>query len=176
MLLANRQWALKPQDVVVLTKIGVNADAAFTFLRLASEIDLAPSAVHGSVSRLIAARLLTQSEGFPTLVRQAALEFLLYGVRYCFPPVTGSATRGIATAYAAPPLRDLISQAESTPPVWPSPSGDVRGFALYPLYSNVPSAAQRDIRLYECLALIDSLRLGAARERDLAVRLLGERL
>ena len=60
--------------------------------------------------------------------------------------------------------------------MWPDPEGKVRGQSLLPLYPRVPLAARDDPRLYELLALFDGLRIGQARERDLAARLLGERL
>lgn len=108
--------------------------------------------------------------------RLALREFVLHGAKYSFPPSMGSTTRGIPTGYAAPPLRELIMQPDEPPPVWPHPDGQTRGVALYPLYPTVPSAAARDESLYECLALFDALRAGAARERELAHQLLSERL
>ena len=42
------------------------------------------------------------------------------------------------------------------------------GEALEPLYKTAAKAAQRDPKLYECLALIDAIRSGRARERKLA--------
>jgi hypothetical protein len=44
----------------------------------------------------------------------------------------------------------------------------MRGIALTPLYKTVPEAAKRDSLLYERLALIDAIRDGRARERNLA--------
>ena len=85
-------------------------------------------------------------------------------------------TRGLPTAHAAAPLRDRIGQSADPPPVWPSPDGQSRGLALYPLYPSVPSAAMRDPDLYEALALFDAIRGGNARERNLASQLLTKRL
>jgi len=39
----------------------------------------------------------------------------------------------------------------------------------------VPRAARADPALYECLALFDALRSGAARERQIATELLSEK-
>jgi len=47
---------------------------------------------------------------------------------------------------------------------------------LEPLYKNVPYAALRDPALYELLALVDAIRDGRARERNLAERDLVRRL
>jgi hypothetical protein len=47
---------------------------------------------------------------------------------------------------------------------------------LLPLYPKLPLAAMRDPALYELLALFDALRIGQAREREMARELLEERL
>ncbi|MGC1646779.1 MAG: hypothetical protein WA741_13190 [Candidatus Sulfotelmatobacter sp.] len=62
------------------------------------------------------------------------------------------------------------------PPVWPNPAGLVRGIAFSPLYKNVPQAALRDPQLYELLALVDAIREGRAREREIAIRELTVRI
>jgi hypothetical protein len=80
------------------------------------------------------------------------------------------------TAYAAPPLRDQIAGGGDLPPVWPDPDGDVRGATLEPLHKAVPKAARKDPALHELLALIDALRDGRARERQLAEKELSARL
>jgi hypothetical protein len=81
------------------------------------------------------------------------------------------------SAYAAPPLNEIISPAEGEhPPVWPDPEGSARGYELEPLYPSVPKAARLDNGLYELLALVDAIRDGRARERNLAVEHLQKRL
>jgi len=45
-----------------------------------------------------------------------------------------------------------------------------------PLHKNVPQAALEDAKLYELLALVDALRDGRARERELAGHELKRRL
>jgi len=69
----------------------------------------------------------------------------------------------------------MVANAESVV-VWPHPEGSVRGQALLPLYGKLPLAAIEDKPLYELLALFDALRAGRARERELAIKLLEERL
>ena len=66
------------------------------------------------------------------------------------------------------PLAREISHSGNNPPVWPDAHGKVRGIALEPLHHAVPNAAGRDKQLGESLALVDALRIGSARERDLA--------
>ena len=45
-----------------------------------------------------------------------------------------------------------------------------------PLYPSVPEAALKDEKLHELLALVDALRVGRAREKELAIRELKKRL
>jgi hypothetical protein len=54
--------------------------------------------------------------------------------------------------------------------------GKIRGIALQPLHDSAPEIARRDPSLAERLALVDALRLGDARIRGLAGKLLRERL
>ena len=81
-----------------------------------------------------------------------------------------SALRGVATSSAAEPLKSEIATSNDLPPVWPWPDGETRGVSLDPLYKSVPHAALRDPALYQFLALIDAIRDGRARERNLAER------
>ncbi len=60
--------------------------------------------------------------------------------------------------------------------MWPDPEGEVRGVGLEPLHTAVPKAVRKDPVLYELLALIDALRDGRTRERQIAERELSGRL
>jgi len=103
-------------------------------------------------------------------------EFLVHGLKYAFPAEHGEVTRGIPTSYAAEPLKSEITISNDLPPVWPWHEGDTRGVGLEPLYKSVPHAALRDPALYQLLALVDAIRDGRARERNLAERDLAHRL
>ncbi|MCP4695559.1 MAG: hypothetical protein GY862_01735 [Gammaproteobacteria bacterium] len=128
---------------------------------------MSPSEVHQGLKRAQAARLVHVRGESRQPARQALLEFLVHGVKYVYPPERGSLTRGIPTAYAAPPLRELVTQGDDLPPVWPHPQGTAKGFQFAPLYKSVPQAALCDSRLYELLALLDAVRDGRAREKEL---------
>jgi hypothetical protein len=166
--------ALLPQDVLVLAKLVSYGGQRPSMAQMAADLGLSPSQVHASLKRLERSRLITPSTNEPQL--RAVEEFLLHGVKYAFPAVRGEATRGMPTAYAAPPLRAAIAQDGDPPPVWPSAEGKVRGVTLEPLHRAAPKAAAQDPLLYELLALIDALRDGRARERQLAERELSGRL
>jgi len=166
--------SLKPQDVVVLLKLASRADATWSYPKLAVELGMSPSEVHASVRRATQSTLLQEST---RSVNQAALlEFLVHAVKYVFPPERGGVTRGLPTAHSAPPLRSHFRAGANLPVVWADPEGTVRGEALEPLYRSVPQAARADAQLYEWLALVDAVRAGRARERELAVAELRRRL
>jgi hypothetical protein len=80
------------------------------------------------------------------------------------------------TGYAVPPLSDQIAASGDLPPVWPDPEGTVRGITFEPLHRAAVKAARQDRSLYELLALIDALRDGRVRERQLAEKELSARL
>jgi hypothetical protein len=154
---------LKPQDLVAALKLAVGP--SLTYPQLAVALSLSLSEAHGAVKRAQAAGLLL-TDRQPN--RSAILEFVVHGVRYAFPPVRGGITRGMPTAHAAPPLTELIVQDNDPVPVWPDPQGEARGASFKPLYRGAPKAARSDAKLYQCLSLIDALRGGRARERNLA--------
>jgi hypothetical protein len=142
--------------------------------QLASELGLSSSQIHLSLKRLQRSHLVDSQDGRPRL--QPIEEFLVHGVKYAFPAQRGEPTRGMPTAYAAPPLRDHFAADSELPPVWPSADGRVRGITFEPLHKSAPKAAAQDPVLYELLALLDALREGRARERQMAERELRSRL
>ena len=102
--------------------------------------------------------------------------FVISGAPYAYPAVRGEATIGFPTSHAVPPLSEQIQPSAELPPVWPHQEGTLRGQGVLPLYENLPLAAVDDSKLYELLALFDALRIGQARERELAKKLLEQRL
>lgn len=165
---------LLSQDVVVLAKLISYGGNRPSIAQLAADLSLSSSQVHLSLKRLERSHLIDGQGGRPLL--RAVEEFLLHGVKYAFPARRGETTRGIPTAYAAPPLNAHIVESGDLPPVWPDAEGDRRGITLEPLHKTVPRAARKDPVLYELLALVDVLRDGRARERRLAERELSARL
>lgn len=165
---------LKPQDILVLLKLTQTRWVGAPYGRLAEELGMSPSEVHAAVQRAVSAGLVNVH--LRSVIRDAAAEFLVHGVKYVFPAKRGELTRGLPTGVGAPPLVSLFSPSREPVPVWPDPEGDVRGYALEPLYKSVPKAAKRDPDLYALLALVDAIRSGRARERALAEKELLTRL
>jgi hypothetical protein len=184
---------LSPQDVVVVLKLLAAGYKYRTYAQLGEELALSPSQVFRSVERAEAVRLLdptlrtvppppssgSRSQDRPVLPwpnRANLKEFLIHGVKYAFPVHRGGLVRGVKTAHAAPPLKEQLAESFEPPPVWPDAEGTVRGLEFSPLYKNVPAAARRDPKLYELLALVDAIRDGRAREREIAIRELTMRI
>jgi hypothetical protein len=164
---------LLPQDVVVLFKLATYRGGRPPIAQVAGDLMLSPSQVHASLKRLERSRLIDAQTSRPLL--HATEEFLIHGLKYAFPAQRGEATRGMATAHAAPPLKTLIAEGD-LPPVWPDAKGDVRGVTFEPLHKAAPVAARKDPALYELLALTDAMRDGRVRERKLAEKELSARL
>jgi hypothetical protein len=167
---------LRPVDIVVLLKLSLTPDGRPPYLQMANELHLYPSEVYASVKRARASQLVQGAARKDRLNRSGLIEFLQHGIRYAFPAEKGALTRGVPTSYAAPPLNRSITAGNDPPPVWPYEDGPTRGYGFAPLHKNVPKAALEDPRLYELLAMVDALRDGRARERELASCELGKRL
>jgi hypothetical protein len=157
---------VKGQDVVVLSAMLGMADSQKTLPALSETLHLSLATIHRSVKRLQAAGLL---DGDRDVRLAQADEFFAHALQYLFPPRFGGESRGVPTAWAAPPLRDELTTTDGPLPVWAHPNGESRGIALEPLHEVVPDLASRDAELYERLALVDALRIGDARIRNLAI-------
>ncbi len=167
---------LKPQDLLVVLKLWVGRGQAWTYQTLAQALGLSSAEAHAAVKRARAAGLLLSGPLSAPPNLMALREFLIHGARYAFPAQVGALGRGIPTAHAAQPLKEVLVPSDEPSPVWPHPRGTVRGLSVNPLYPSAPGAALEDAALYELLALLDALRIGRARERQTAARMIEERL
>ena len=167
---------LKPQDVLVVLKLLAMGQRSWSYAWLAVQLGMSPSQLHSAVKRALAAQLAVRKgdEIVPNI--RNLEEFLVHGLKYVFVPEQGEMTRGIPTGHAAPPLKRHFVPGGEPPPVWPDAKGEVRGFAFSPLYNLAPRAALSDPQLYELLVLVDAIRGGRVREREIAIKELKERL
>lgn len=163
---------MSPLDIVILLKIVSYGDQAWLQTPLAEALGISQSEISKSLNRSKNAGLLAPNG--KAVMKMALLEFLQYGLRYVFPVKPGAVVRGMPTSHSASPLKEEIQSSEAY--VWPYGKGNVRGHSILPLYPTVPEAALKDAKLYELLALADALRVGRARERELAVSELKKRL
>ena len=157
-------YHIKPQDIVILLKILSLKNKEWRQVDLAESLGVSQSEISQSLIRLNYAGLISNDS--KTVMRSALVEFLVHGIAYAFPQQPGPVVRGMPTAHSAPPLNKEIISDEIY--VWPSATGEVRGHKIEPLYPTVPKAVKDDPRLYEFLALIDSIRIGKVREKNLA--------
>ena len=164
-------YAMRPQDLVVLLKIIAKGTQEWLMKDLALELEISNSEVSESIKRSIFSGLLSSDK--KTVMKLALLDFLKCGLKYVYPQKPGGPSRGIPTAHSAEPLASMIQSNEIY--VWPHANGSVRGFSIEPLYTTVPDAVLKDPKLYELLALTDALRLGNAREQQLAIDELKDR-
>lgn len=114
--------------------------------------------------------------GRPVSSRRALCNFILSGLKYVFPVHPGPLIGGLPTSFHAPVQQGRLFYQMEYPYVWPHAEGKVKGQAIEPLFKSVRVAVQRDLFLYECLALVDAIRTGAARETHLAQQILKGRL
>ena len=164
---------MRPQDVVILLKMVAWGETPWRYSDMAQALHISQSEVAEALNRSWQARLVDQSK--KRVFRASLMEFLTYGLKYVFPVQPGSLVRGIPTAHSAKPLSDMIlSDQESY--VWPSSMGNMRGQAVPPLYPSVIKAIRKDPQLYELLALADAVRVGRAREQNLAIEALNQRI
>jgi hypothetical protein len=162
---------MKPQDLVILLKIVALSQEPWYHHTLAESLGISQSEVSQSLNRSRYSGLIDASR--KQVNRLSLLDFIQYGVKFVFPQKPGALVRGMPTAHSAPPLTNDIASQEAY--VWPYALGKVRGQAIEPLYSSVPEAAQRDPHLYALLALVDAVRVGRTRERQLALEYLRKR-
>lgn len=181
---------LKPQDIVILLKI-ISAQTKDKInplpqKDLATYLCMSASEVSEGTKRLLLSGLLApvskeiggQNIIVRTPVKAACEECLISGVKYFFPVQLQGYTRGIATSYAAPLFEKHIVLGRDPIPIWPYAEGEHRGLVLEPLYRSVPKSVAKypDELFYELLVLIDAIRSGRARERNMAAKLLRERI
>lgn len=159
---------LKPQDIVLLLKIISTNDTGWNQKPVARSLGMSQSEVSDAVARSKYAGLL-DTKG-KIVMKSPLLELLSHGIPYVFPQRPGAVVRGLPTAHSASPLKEQIKSTEIY--VWPYAEGNVRGHSIQPLYPSVPRAVLNDTRLYELLVLTDALRVGRAREKELALALL----
>jgi hypothetical protein len=163
---------LKPQDVVILLKIIALGNDNWFHHTLALDLGMSQSEVTQSLNRSKYAGLIDVTR--KKVNRLAFNEFVMHGLSYVFPQQPGPLVRGVLTAHSAEPLSKIISSNEKY--VWPYAKGLERGQSIQPLFKTVVEAALKDHKLYELLTLVDALRVGKVREKELAKKELAKRI
>lgn len=169
--MAQLKYTLKPQDIVILLKIITLGNTSWFHHTIAEELEMSQSEVSQSLNRSLYAGLIDSSK---KKVNRLAFKELLNSISYVFPQHPGAIVRGVLTAHSAPPLNTMIQSNENY--VWPFAKGNDRGQAVEPLYRTVVKASLKDTSLYELLTLVDAIRVGRVREKELAKRELEKRI
>ena len=164
---------MRPQDIVVLLKIVSIKNDGWRNIDIANDIHISPSEVSEALNRCKIARLIDSKKRSVHI--NSLKEFLLYGLKYVFPVEPGSIVKGIPTAHSAYPINKHIV-AGSDVYVWQYTKGNLRGQAIEPLYKTLPAAVQSAPLFYELLVIVDTIRVGRAREIKIAIKELEKRL
>ena len=164
---------MRPQDIVILLKIVALNQSPWRQPDLAHQLSISQAEVSESLYRSFVAGLIDNSK--KKVHAKSLYDFLIYGLKYVFPQRPGAIVKGMPTAHSALPLSKSI-RASSVIYVWPDDDGSLRGEAIEPLYPSVPKAAKLDSSFYELLALVDAIRIGKAREYQIAASELKKRI
>jgi DNA-binding transcriptional MocR family regulator len=154
-------------DIYVLAGVLAGRDEKAPLRELAFELHVDHTLVHRSLKRAEEAGLYRKAG--KQVNRANFEELIVHAARFIAPAPLGPLTRGVPAAWAAEPISRRIRQAgDEPPPVWPDAEGAVRGQALEPLHPAAARASQDNSALAELLSIIDSLRAGDARVREVA--------
>lgn len=164
---------MRPQDIAILLYLSDLASTDWKVGDVAKALQISQSEVSEALHRCQIARLLDKQN--KKVFRAGLLEFVLHGLKYVFPVVPGAVIRGVPTAHAAPPLNAQIVQSSESF-VWPYAEGTHRGQEILPLYPTLPAVVADKPGFYALLALCDALRIGRAREVNLAKQELTKRI
>ncbi|HIP06905.1 MAG TPA: hypothetical protein EYG66_03425 [Mariprofundaceae bacterium] len=166
---------LKEEDIYVGLKLVVLRNEPWSMQRIGESLGLSASRVHGAIHRLLKANLIRKDKGYKVISANLK-EFLVHGIRFVFVPDIGEPCRGMPTASYAAPLNIDFFETNHLPHVWPDAEGEVRGISFSPLCKHVPKGARSDAELYALLALVDAIRGGRARERNMAIEQIKQKL
>ena len=169
MNLSEKQSVMRPQDVVILLKKISRKGRNMNGKQIAASLNISAAEVSMAMERNRAAQLVDSTKEHINIL--SLKDFIIYGLKYCFPTQPGRIVRGIPTASSASPIKEaIVSNGESF--VWKDPSGSSRGQSITPLFSKVVKTVSEDADFYALLAIVDSIRIGKSRERNTAIELL----
>jgi len=169
----NKHNGMRPQDIVILLKLLTLNGAKCSIDEIADSLNISISEISKAMDRNLIAGLVSPDKA--KVNKLALREFLIYGIKYVFPPQLGHSARGIATAHSASPVKDFFTEGGEHY-VWAYYKGTKRGNTIVPLYAKIPKIVENQPDLYEQLTIIDTLRVGKKREVEIAIIELDKRL
>lgn len=168
-----KQFLMRPQDVMILLKKLTPEGRNMNGKDLSDSLGISAAEISMAMERNRVARLIDADKKRVNVL--ALKEFLIYGIRYCFPAPLGRIVRGMPTASSASPINQAIA-SNGNIVVWRDSSGTMRGQSITPLFPSAVEASKKDPDLYALLAIVDALRIGNARERQVAIDCLNQYL
>ncbi|MCB9234426.1 MAG: hypothetical protein H6581_22420 [Bacteroidia bacterium] len=169
----NLNKGIKPQDVGILLLMLAYPQKEWRQVDIAMALGISQSEVSHGLERAVFSRLLSSDK--KTVFKPILYEFVVHGLPRVFPARPAYSTRGVPTSHSFAPLsQEILSGGQEY--VWPDPDGEVMGAAIEPLFPGAPKAALNYPRLHELMALVDSQRVGRAREVNLGRKFLEERI
>ena len=164
---------MRPQDIVILLKIIAIKDNNWKSKTISESLNISASEVSEALNRCQFAKLIDSKK--QKVHTSAFKEFLIYGLKYVFPVKPGAIVRGMPTAHSAFPIKEHIAESKDVY-VWAYAKGNARGQSIEPLYKTVPAIVENDKLFYELLAIVDTIRVGKAREVNIAIVELEKRI
>lgn len=168
-----KQLIMRPQDIVILLKKITLDGRNMNGKELSESLGLSAAEISMAMERNRQAQLVDSTKKHVNVL--ALKEFLLYGIKYCFPAQLGRTVRGMPTASSADPIKQVVA-SNGNVFVWKDPSGSVRGQSITPLFPSAVEAAKKDPDLYALLAIVDAIRIGKVRGRQAAIEFLDQYL
>ena len=162
---------MRPQDIMILLKKLTPEGRNMNGKELSDSLGISAAEISMAMERNRVAQLVDADKKRVNVL--ALKEFLVYGIKYCFPAPLGRIVRGMPTASSASPINQAIA-SNGNILVWKDSSGTVRGQSITPLFPTAVEASKKDPDLYALLSIVDALRIGNARERQVAVDCLNQ--
>lgn len=164
--------ALQSQDIILAIYL-LAEDSPWTFQSLSDIMGISTSQVHLAWGRLTNSKLADSK--FRRPIKRNLLEFLEHGVKYSFPPRERGIGAGMATGHVHPAMKShLVSPGEVDRFVWTNSTGRTKGVCVDPIHKSAVNVSQANSNAYAILAVLDSIRLGKAREQAAATAALKE--
>ncbi len=154
---------IKSQDVLLLLKLLVKSEND-NQQSIARSLEISQTEISMGLKRLKYAELLSSNGQVNT---EASLEFLVHGLKYIFPAQIGAIAAGIPTSFAKPGFK-YVKYKDDELYVWAHPEGSIRGIVLKPIHPSFPIACLKDDKLYTLASLVEMVRAGRAREKNIA--------
>lgn len=161
-----RHNGMRPQDIAILLKIVMLGKNEWQYQDLARSLCISGAEVNASLNRSKLAGLIDYNR--KRVNKQSLYEFLEHGIKYVFPIHPGALSKGIPTAHSHPVFKDQIVSESVF--VWPDINGTEIGQTIEPLFNTQVRAIKEDSALYEVLSLIEILRVGKTREKNIALQ------